>query len=247
MRNHETLIVTKRTLVNALAIWRQSGISSPYLPALRWKRRRSWLEVGVEITMSDDRPSNVGKMMQLLDLELSERELYFIGRIVAAWGALESEIFTQTLQALNPNSLDDLPPDMKNNLQPSCVRKHWKEQVVDKASGKRREVLLEQHEKIEALSEDRHAIVHGMWEYSKSEPEKITVWRVRKGDLEKKVFTADDLMNISLAVDQINYYLRFPLDNPFGNSGSFMSRRMRATLTGHPVSKELWHGIAPKD
>jgi hypothetical protein len=70
---------------------------------------------------------------------------------------------------------------------------------------------------------------------------------VRKGDLEKKVFTADDLMNISLAVDQINYYLRFPLDNPFGNSGYFMSRRMRATLTGHPVSKELWHGIAPQD
>ena len=197
--------------------------------------------------MNDDRPSNAGKMMPLLDLELSERELYFIGRIVAAWGALESEIFTQTLQALNPNSLDDLPPDMKNNLQPSCVRKYWKEHVVDKASGKRREVLLEQYEKVEALSEDRHAIVHGMWEYSKSTLEKITVWRVRKGDLEKKVFTADDLMNISLAVDQINYYLRFPLDNSLGNSGFFMSRRMRATLTRHPVSKELWHGIGPQD
>jgi len=197
--------------------------------------------------MNDDRPSNAGKMMQLLDLELSERELYFIGRIVAAWGAMESEIFMQTLEALNPNSLDDLPSDMRNNLQAPCVRKHWKEQVVDKASGKRREVLLEQHEKIEALSEDRHAIVHGMWEYSQSELENITVWRVRKGELEKKVFTADDLMNISLAIDQINYYLRFPLDNPFGNSGSYMSRRMRATLTGQSVAKELWHGIAPKN
>jgi hypothetical protein len=191
--------------------------------------------------MTDDRPKNAGKMMQLLDLELSEREFYFIGRIVAAWGALESEIFTQTLQALNPNSLDGLPAAM-NNLQPSRVRELWKEHVVDKASGKTREVLLEQHEKIETLSEDRHAIVHGMWEYSKSELEKITVWRVRKGDLEKKVFTADDLMNISLAVDQINYGLRFPLDNPFESSGSFMSRRMRATLAGHPVSKELWPG-----
>lgn len=189
--------------------------------------------------MTDDRPNNSGKMMRLLDLELSEREFYFIGRIVAAWGALESEIFTQTVQALNPNSPDDLPAAM-NNVQPSRVRELWKEHVVDKASGKKREVLLEQHEKIEALSEDRHAIVHGMWEYSKSALEKITVSRVRKGDLEKKVFTADALMNISLAVDQINYYLRFPLDNPFESSGSFMSRRMRATLAGHPVSKELW-------
>jgi hypothetical protein len=197
--------------------------------------------------MNDDRPQNAGKMMCLLDLELSEREIYFIGRIVAAWGALESEIFMQTVRALNPNSLDDLPSDMKNNLQPSCVRKHWKAHVVDKACGERQKILLEQHDKIEALSEDRHAIVHGMWEYSKSEPEKITVWRVRKGDLQKKVFTADDLMNISLAVDQINYNLRFPLDNPFENSGSFMSRRMLATLTGNPVSKELWHGIVPQD
>jgi hypothetical protein len=196
--------------------------------------------------MTDDRPNNVGEMMQLLDFELSERELYFIGRIVAAWGALESEIFTQTLQALNPNSLNDLPAAM-NNMQPSRVREIWKEHVVDKASGKRRQVLLEQHEKIETLSEDRHAIVHGMWEYSKSELEKITVWRVRKGDLVKRVFTADDLMNISLAVDQVNYALRFPLDNPFESSGSFMSRRMRATLTGHPVFKELWPRTDPQE
>ena len=126
-----------------------------------------------------------------------------------------------------------------NNLQPSRVRELWKEHAVDKASGKRREILLEQHEKIETLSEDRHAIVHGMWEYSKSELEKITIWRVRKGDLEKNVFTADALMNISLAVDQINYYLRFPLDNPFESSGSLMSRRMRATLAGHPVFKSF--------
>jgi hypothetical protein len=196
--------------------------------------------------MTDDRPNNAGEMMQLLTLELSEREFYFIGRIVAAWGALESEIFAQTLQALNPNSLDHLPAAM-NNLQPSRVRELWKEHVVDKASGKRREVLFEQHDKIATLSEDRHAIVHGRWEYSKSELEKITVWRVRKGDLEKRVLTADDLMKISLAVDQINYYVRFPLGNPFESSGSFMSRRMRATLAGHPVSKELWPRTDPQE
>lgn len=38
----------------------------------------------MQITMTDDRPNDAGKMMQLLDLELSEREFYFIGRIVAA-------------------------------------------------------------------------------------------------------------------------------------------------------------------
>jgi len=105
-----------------------------------------FVDVEVKITMTDDQSSQAGQMLKLFDLELSERELYFIGRIVAAWGALESEIFTQTLQALNPNSVDDLPTAM-NNMQASLVHKLWKEHVVDKASGRRQEVLLEQHER----------------------------------------------------------------------------------------------------
>ena len=125
--------------------------------------------------MNNEAPQNGSDIMRLLDLGLSDRELYFIGRIVAAWGSMESEIFLQTVQALNPDSLHDLPTAM-NNLQPSRVRELWKEHVVDKATGKRRDVLLEQHRKIEQYSEDRHAIVHGMWEWSKSELEKLTVW-----------------------------------------------------------------------
>jgi hypothetical protein len=95
--------------------------------------------------MNDEKPQ---QLMRLLDLGLSERELFFIGRIVAAWGAIESEIFVQTVQALNPASLDELPAAM-NNLQPSRVRELWKEHVVDKATGKQGAVLLEQYRKIE--------------------------------------------------------------------------------------------------
>jgi hypothetical protein len=108
--------------------------------------------------VNNEAPQSGSDIMRLLDLELSDRELYFIGRIVAAWGSIESEIFLQTVQALNPDSFDNLPTAM-NNLQPSRVRELWKEHVVDKATGKRRDVLLEQHRKIEQYSEDRHAIV----------------------------------------------------------------------------------------
>ena len=189
--------------------------------------------------MNNEAPQNGSDIMRLLDLGLSDRELYFIGRIVATWGSIESEIFLQTVQALNPDSLDDLPTTM-NNLQPSRVRELWKEHVVDKATGKRRDVLLEQHRKIEQYSEDRHAIVHGMWEWSKSELEELTVWRVKKNKLERKVYTADDLMNFSMAVDEVAYYIRFPTGGELADVGAFMSRRMRATLTGHPVAKDLW-------
>ena len=145
---------------------------------------------------------------------------------------------------MNPDSIEDLPAAL-NNLQPSRVRELWKEHVVDKALGKGRDVLLEQHTRIEEYSEDRHAIVHGIWEWSKSELEKLTVWRLKKNKLEQKVYSADDLMNISLAIDQIAYYLHYPTDDDMARMGAFTSRRMRATISMHPVAEELWHGTEP--
>lgn len=189
--------------------------------------------------MNSDAPH---KLKRLMDLELSDRELYFIGRIIAAWGALESEIFTQTLLALTNGSTDKLPEAM-NNMQPSRVRSLWKTHVIDKADSKRQPALLEQYEKIERYSEYRHAIVHGMWEWSKAEPEKITVWRVRQDALESLIVTADDLMNLSMEIDQINYSIRFPADEDLINSGPIMSRHMLATLTNHPIAKDLWPHI----
>ncbi len=114
----------------------------------------------------------------LLNVELSDRELYFIGKIVAAWGSLEMEIFTQTLLALNPAPTDKLPPEM-NNMQPSKVHELWKTLVVDKATGERGEVLQKQYELIGLYAKYRHGIVHGMWDWSKNELEKINVSRVR--------------------------------------------------------------------
>jgi hypothetical protein len=54
-------------------------------------------------------------LIHLLALDLSERELHFIGHIVAQWGALEHEIFVQTLRTFADYS-EELPKQM-NNLQ----------------------------------------------------------------------------------------------------------------------------------
>ena len=74
-----------------------------------------------------------------------------------------------------------------------------------------------------------------------------TVWRVKKNKLEQKVYTADDLMNISMAVDQVAYYIRVPLEVDLAEAGTFMSRKMRATLSKHPVAKDLWPRTEPSD
>jgi len=54
-------------------------------------------------------------------------------------------------------------------------------------------------------------------------------------------------MNSSMAVDQIAYYIRFPVEGDLASVGAFMSRKMRATLSDHPVAKELWPRTEPAE
>jgi hypothetical protein len=49
--------------------------------------------------------------MMVYDVELSDRETFHIGRIIALWGALEHEVFMQTLETfdIEPGELEKLP------------------------------------------------------------------------------------------------------------------------------------------
>ena len=42
------------------------------------------------------------RMKVVWDDELSDREIYLIGKVVAHWGAMEHEIFLQTIQTFEP-------------------------------------------------------------------------------------------------------------------------------------------------
>jgi hypothetical protein len=64
--------------------------------------------------------TDTNEMEYGLDVELSERELLCIGKIVALWGALEYEIFCQTLMCFGGLSGVQLPKEM-NNMQFSQV------------------------------------------------------------------------------------------------------------------------------
>jgi hypothetical protein len=118
-----------------------------------------------------------------IGVELSERELLSIGKIVALWGLLEYQIFCQTLECFDVADTSDadiaLPKEM-NNLNFSRVLSLWKSMVVDTAEGERKEVLQQQHRAILYYMDFRNALVHGMWDWSLAAPEKITSIRIRK-------------------------------------------------------------------
>jgi hypothetical protein len=177
------------------------------------------------------------------DLELSERELHFIGTIVAHWGALEHEIFLQTrLTFTDPK--EKLPKEM-NNLQFSEVLDLWKKRVVESSPTDVKAVLEEQYRLISHYHDFRQALVHGMWSWDSASPDKITATRIRKTEIISIHMTADDLEDVALAMGEIHFNIRCPrglrdlADALAHRGGGYLSRRAVSILTRHPVAEEL--------
>jgi hypothetical protein len=142
--------------------------------------------------MSDNsNKSEDATIVHAYNVELSERELLCIGHIIAQWGALEHEIFCQTLQTFE-GSTQTLPKEM-NNMQFSEVLGKWKERVVDQCNGEKKNKLEEQYALIRHYHDYRNALIHGMWDWDTTSPDRIISTRVRKEEVISTLFTAADL------------------------------------------------------
>lgn len=184
-----------------------------------------------------------------MDSELSERELLFVGKIVALWGSLEHEILCQTLMCLVDNGL----PRKLNPMQFSEVLPLWETHVVNKATGERKEVLKKQHRSILHYYDFRNALVHGMWEWSLAAPEKITAVRIKskKKEVLRTHFTADDLASFASALETINFTIRYPggfeeWAKEMAERGEYISRRGFCMMTSNPLTDDLLHPLRLK-
>jgi hypothetical protein len=189
-------------------------------------------------------------MKYAFGVELLERELISIGRIVALWGSLEHEIFCQTLVCFDITSPSQLPKEM-NNMHSSSVLKLWDRHVVSKATGKRRQVLQDQCKKIRHYYDFRNALVHGMLDWSKDKPAKITATRIRRSEVIKTHFTADDLEDLASELETINFNVRYPggLDEfarAKSRQGACMSRMALCLMTGDPLADEYLRSFGVK-
>jgi hypothetical protein len=203
--------------------------------------------------MSNGFAENDGNEIEYGDeTQLSERELLSIGKIVALWGSLEYEIFCQTLSSFSDSEISggQLPKTM-NNMQFSEVLKLWETHVVNKAAAKRKEVLQKQCESIRYYNDFRNALVHGMWDWSRAAPEKITAIRICKKKILRTHFTADDLASFASALETINFRVRYPGGHEdyaaaMSEQGAYLSRRAVCAMTDHPLADELFRPLLAK-
>src|ERR1035441_3030894 len=91
--------------------------------ASRAKTSCRWCIQAADTQVTGKKPN--GRLEPMHGVELSGRELHWIGHIVAQWGALEHEVFSQTLLTYKDH-LAEVPKEMMNNLQFSDVLKLWK-------------------------------------------------------------------------------------------------------------------------
>lgn len=170
-------------------------------------------------------------------IELTDREISLIGNIIAQWSALEHIVFLQTLSTYKPyNGEEILLPKEMNNLQFTKVLDLWNERVAQKAEGIRRDVLTKQYDRVRHYKEYRDALVHGMWDWSKTDLNNISTIRVRKKEVITTRFTVNDLQDLHTVVAGINFKIRYPggLED-FAESGSYISRRALCMLTASPL------------
>jgi hypothetical protein len=183
-------------------------------------------------------------LKHLWDPQLSHNEVACIGMISVQWGAMEHEIFLQTLATFEQEVANggELPREM-NNLQFTGVLNLWKERVANQAKGRRAKILIEQHSEILRLKDFRDALIHGMWHWSESDLGALFTTRVKKQDVITVKFSAADLIEFSTRLAEVNFKIRFPggvidLARARMSEGGYISRRAMAMFTGAPTDHE---------
>jgi hypothetical protein len=148
-------------------------------------------------------------MKHIVSVELSDRELHFIGTIIAQWGALEYEIFSETIMTYAEDGSAPVHPKI-SSLQLTDLLDLWHERVIVPSDDRRKRVRTEQLALIKKHQELRNALVHGMWEWDVNEPHKITTTRIHKKKVIRFTLTADDLQSLAIEIGEIRYNVRYP-------------------------------------
>ena len=179
------------------------------------------------------------------DSELSDKEALYIGKIVAQWGAIEHEVFFQTIMTFEDSANEEIQlPKAMNNMQFTDVLEQWKERVINnKSDVDQATVLQQQYDKICHLKDYRNALVHGMWEWQGNDINEITTTRIRKKEITSNKFTSDDLVDFYTQLARINFQIRYPggveeLIQDKVAQGSFISRRALAIFSNDDVASD---------
>lgn len=150
-------------------------------------------------------------MRYVLATPLSDRQALLVGLIISEWGAMEHDVFGQTLDTFINEGCEraQLPKEM-NNMKFSLVLDLWKKRVLDKAEGRVAEVLQKAYESILFHQDYRNALAHGMWDWDARKPDIVTATRIKKDEIVSVAFSTADLEYLHEKAQDIRFQILSP-------------------------------------
>lgn len=179
-----------------------------------------------------------------LDVPLSDKETYFIGQIVATYGAIEHTIFMQTVATYeNQDGSPVKLPKAMGNMSFTAVLTLWRDRVANVADDERKVVLLRQYDRISELHPFRNALVHGMWEWAPEDLKRITSVRISKDQLISVHFDLEKLADYAARLSGIRFKINYPggiedLAQERMATGYSFGRSALGILTGDPIAED---------
>lgn len=141
--------------------------------------------------------------------ELFDNEIYAIGYFTVNWATLEHCLFLIT-DAISQIGKIALPEDATHrsfDKRLKAFRNITKEVMTYEDERKR---LLGLANSIGSIERSRHRIVHGIWDWEPSKPEKIKGFGIRPPFEFEEPFDKEKLIELGERVANINFQLVFP-------------------------------------
>jgi hypothetical protein len=140
--------------------------------------------------------------------DIDQAEYEAIGRVTVQWAYLEHGVFAVT-QSLASKAGIGLPSDA---LSTSFKRRltAFRLTVEEVAAEPDRTRLLKLISQIANAEPDRHRITHGMWEWDRDNPDRISSSSFRPGFEFEKTFDAERINKLADKIGEITAALEYP-------------------------------------
>ncbi len=167
--------------------------------------------------------------------DISDKEMFAIGRVTVSWAYLEHAILDDCARMADAHHVDLPEEAFVVALMPRL--RVWREMITKYRRGKPRERLLKIISRIANAQQARNQITHGLWSWDYGSADRVTAKSYKPNFAFAQTFEFTKLMKLSETLGEINFELKYPqgenqamkalAERPYG-----MSRGFALAMTG---------------
>lgn len=140
--------------------------------------------------------------------DISDEEMFAIGRVTVSWAYLEHAILDDCLQIADAHRVSLSPDAFGVPLKPRL--RVWRDLIKKYRKGERRDRLLKIISSIENAQRSRNQITHGLWSWEYGRADRVTAKSYKPRFEFTQPFDFTKLLKLSDTLGEINFELMYP-------------------------------------